>query len=179
MKRSNRLIVLVGIILAVLVAGGVFILTQGNGTGGSSGGGPTPPPTTVTVVVASQDMPLGTVVAAASMVSTKQVDVTAAPIGYFAAPSDVDGLVVRQDVHSGDVLVRETTSAATGTLQAIQIEKNLKTGFRAMTVQVDQVTGVGTLIQAGDYVDVVLSMENADNKFPVDVEQAPTAKATR
>ncbi|HTS15462.1 MAG TPA: Flp pilus assembly protein CpaB, partial [Candidatus Sulfotelmatobacter sp.] len=50
----------------------------------------------------------------------------------------------------------------------------LKAGFRAMTVQVDQVTGVGTLIQAGDYVDVVLSMENADNKFPVDVEGAPT-----
>jgi len=173
LKRSNRLIVLVGIILAVLVAGGVFILTQGNGGGGSGSTGPTQAPTTVTVLVASQDMPLGTVVAASSMVGTKQVDVTAAPIGYFTAPSDVDGLVIRKDVHTGDVLVEDDFNG-TGLATSVEIEKNLKAGFRAMTVQVDQVTGVGTLIQAGDYVDVVLSMENADNKFPVDVEQAPT-----
>ena len=174
MKRSNRLIVLVGIILAVLVAGGVFILTQGTGGGGGGGTGPaTQAPTTVTVLVASQDMPLGTVVVAASMVTTKQVDVASAPIGYFSNTSDVDGLVIRKDVHNGDVLVEDDFNG-TGTTTATQIEKSLKTGFRAMTVQVDQVTGVGTLIQAGDYVDVVLSMENADNKFPVDVEQAPT-----
>lgn len=171
MKRSNRLIVLVGIILAVLVAGGVYILTQGTNT--NTGTSNTPPPTTVAVLVASQDMPLGTVVSAATMVGTKNVDVTQAPIGYFTSPSDVDGLVVRQDVHSGDVLVEDDFNS-TGTSTPIQIEKNLKAGFRAMTVQVDQVTGVGTLIQAGDYVDVVLSMENSDNKFPVDVQGAPT-----
>lgn len=173
MKRSNRLIVLVGIILAVLVAGGVFILTQGNGGGGGGTGQATQAPTTVTVLVASQDMPLGTVIAASTMVGSKKVDVTSAPIGYFTAPSDVDGLVVRKDVHAGDVLVEDDFSG-NGLATSVQIEKNLKAGFRAMTVQVDQVTGVGTLIQAGDYVDVVLSMENADNKFPVDVEQAPT-----
>ncbi len=173
MKRSNRLIVLVGIILAVLVAGGVFILTQGNGGGGGGTGQATQAPTTVSVLVASQDMPLGTVIAASTMVSTKKVDVTSAPIGYFTAPSDVDGLVVRKDVHTGDVLVEDDFNG-NGLATSVQIEKNLKAGFRAMTVQVDQVTGVGTLIQAGDYVDVVLSMENADNKFPVDVQQAPT-----
>jgi Flp pilus assembly protein CpaB len=171
LKRSNRLIVLVGIILAVLVAGGVFILTQGNGN--SNTPGPSTISTTVTVLVASQDMPLGTVVAATTMTSTKVVDVTAAPIGYFTTADQVDGLVVRQDVHSGDVLTEDDfNGTTTATIQ--EIEKNLKTGFRAMTVQVDQVTGVGTLIQAGDYVDVVLSMENADNKIPVVVEGAPT-----
>jgi Flp pilus assembly protein CpaB len=171
LKRSNRLIVLVGIILAVLVAGGVFILTQGNG--GPSTPGPSTISTTVTVLVASQDMPLGTVVAASTMTGTKSVDVTSAPIGYFTNATDVDGLVVRQDVHSGDILTEDDfNGTTTATIQ--EIEKNLKTGFRAMTVQVDQVTGVGTLIQAGDYVDVVLSMENSDNKLPVDVEGAPT-----
>jgi Flp pilus assembly protein CpaB len=174
LKRSNRLIVLVGIILAVLVAGGVFILTQGNGTTGSSGPGQSQAATTVTVLVASQDMSLGTVIAASPpMVTTKQVDVTVAPIGYFTNPADVIGLVVRKDVHTGDVLVEDDFNG-TGLATSVEIEKNLKPGFRAMTVQVDQVTGVGTLIQAGDYVDVVLSMENADNKFPVDVPLAPT-----
>jgi Flp pilus assembly protein CpaB len=174
LKRSNRLIVLVGIILAVLVAGGVFILTQGNGGGGGGGGGTaTQAPTTVSVLVASQDMPLGTVVAASSMTTTKNVDVTSAPIGYFTNPLDVNGLVIRKDVHTGDVLVEDDFNG-NGLATSVEIEKNLKAGFRAMTVQVDQVTGVGTLIQAGDYVDVVLSMENSDNKFPVDVEGAPT-----
>lgn len=172
MKRSNRLIVLVGIILAVLVAGGVFILTQGSGPGQTSVGA-TQPPTTVSVVTAAQDIPLGTVVVAATMLTSEPVAVTAAPLGYFAQASDVDGLVVRTDVHKGDILV-EADFNSTGLATPIQIEKNLKAGFRAMTVQVDQVTGVGTLIQAGDYVDVVLSMENADNKFPVVTEVAPT-----
>ena len=66
MKRSNRLIVLVGIILAVLVAGGVFILTQGNGSRDREPQRATQPTTTVTVLVASQDMPLGTVVTAST-----------------------------------------------------------------------------------------------------------------
>jgi Flp pilus assembly protein CpaB len=35
-----------------------------------------------------------------------------------------------------------------------------------MAVQVDQVTGVGTFIEPGDHVDVVLALEETDSKFP-------------
>jgi Flp pilus assembly protein CpaB len=48
-----------------------------------------------------------------------------------------------------------------------EILRNLDSGFRAMAVQVDQVTGVGTLIQPGDHVDVIIALEDADGKFPV------------
>jgi Flp pilus assembly protein CpaB len=36
------------------------------------------------------------------------------------------------------------------------VTPNLDKGMRAMSVQVDQVTGVGTLIQTGDHVDVII-----------------------
>jgi Flp pilus assembly protein CpaB len=53
-----------------------------------------------------------------------------------------------------------------GVASNTEILRNLDSGFRAMAVQVDQVTGVGTLIQPGDHVDVVLALEEADSKFP-------------
>ena len=62
MKRSNRLIFLIGIILAIVAAVGVFFLAGGGGggRGGVAGGSPTPAP--VTVVTAKQDIALGTVI---------------------------------------------------------------------------------------------------------------------
>ena len=55
-----------------------------------------------------------------------------------------------------------------------EVLRALDPGFRAMAVQVDQVTGVGTIIQPGDRVDVVISLEGTDGKFPIIFEGAPT-----
>ena len=46
------------------------------------------------------------------------------------------------------------------------IGKFLDPGQRAMSIQVDQVSGVGTLVKPGDRVDVVIGISGAD-KFPV------------
>ena len=47
-------------------------------------------------------------------------------------------------------------------------------GLRAMAVQVDQTSGVGTIIKTGDYVDVVVGL--TDDSFPVFiVSDDPTA----
>ncbi len=170
MRRSNRLIILIGIILAIVVAGGVFLLSSG---GGGGTGGASPAPTTTKVVVAIQDIPLGTVIDSATMLSTKDVTTTLVPPGAVTNPESVNGLVIRKDVLSGDV-IKEADFTAAGIGSSADILRNLDKGFRAMAVQVDQVTGVGTLIQPGDYVDVVLAMETTDNKFPVVVEGAPT-----
>ena len=47
-------------------------------------------------------------------------------------------------------------------------------GYVAMSVQVDQVSGVGTIINAGDYVDMVTGITGTD-KVPVDIAPAPAA----
>src|SRR5439155_26372270 len=39
------------------------------------------------------------------------------------------------------------------------VTSNLPTGTRGIAVQVDQVSGVGTLVHTGDWVDVVISVK--------------------
>ncbi len=47
-------------------------------------------------------------------------------------------------------------------------------GYVAMAVQVDQVSGVGTIINAGDFVDMVTGVTGTD-KIPVDIAPVPAA----
>ena len=170
MKRSNRLIILIGILLAVVAFVGVLIL--GSGGGGTGGGGATPPPT-VKVVTAKVDIALGTVVTA-DMLSTKDENSDLVPVNAVTEPKSIVGVPVRQAVYTGQVMQTSMFSAA-GVSSSAEILKNLEPGFRAMAVQVDQVTGVGTIIQPGDRVDVVISFEDTDSKFPVVVE-GPTTR---
>ena len=72
------------------------------------------------------------------------------------------GRIVRQPVVTGAQLTAETFGESTaGTIGDIEVPPTK----RAITVQVDQVTGVGTTIKPGDYVDMVVGIR-AD-KFPV------------
>ena len=69
MKRSNRLILLIGVLLAAIAFVGVIMLTGNNSSGG---GTPTASaaPTTAKVVKATVDIPAGTKVTA-SMVQPR------------------------------------------------------------------------------------------------------------
>jgi Flp pilus assembly protein CpaB len=96
------------------------------------------------------------------------------PVNAVTEPKSIVGVPVRQAVYAGQVMQTSMFSAA-GVSSSAEILKNLEPGFRAMAVQVDQVTGVGTIIQPGDRVDVVISFEDTDSKFPVVVE-GPTTR---
>ena len=81
MKRSNRLILLIGLLLAVVAFVGVILLTN-NGSSGTS----TPAaPTTAKIVVAAQDIPIGTKITT-DLVTTKDIAIADKPAG---APGDV------------------------------------------------------------------------------------------
>jgi Flp pilus assembly protein CpaB len=156
LKRSNRLVLLVGVFLAIVAFIGILLLSQprdGDGDGQSG------PPTTVNVVVATNDIPLGTRVQAGD-VEVQVKETTAAEPGYFSDTSQVIGKVVRQPVTAGQQ-VTSATFGAGGTITDITCP-----ALRVcMAVQVDQVTGVGTLIKTGDYVDMVVGFTG--DKFPV------------
>ena len=157
MKRSNRLVLLVGVFLAIVAFIGILLLMQGGGDGNNQGNGA--PPTTVNVVVATNDIPLGTRVQAGD-VEVQVKETTAAEPGYFSDTSQVIGKVVRQPVTAGQQ-VTSATFGAGGTITDITCP-----ALRVcMAVQVDQVTGVGTLIKTGDYVDMVVGFTG--DKFPV------------
>ena len=155
MKRSNRLVLLVGVFLAIVAFVGI-ILVLGNPS--------TPPPdevkTTGPVVVASTDIPLSAKIDA-NQVKTITVDLTAILPGAFTDTSQVIGQVARQQVTAGAQITSTTTCGDNGAIQNIECPAT----FRCMAVQVDQVSGVGTLIKTGDYVDMVVGLTG--DKFPV------------
>jgi Flp pilus assembly protein CpaB len=156
LKRSNRLVLLVGVFLAIVAFIGILLLMQGGDDGNNQGSGP---PTTVNVVVATNDIPLGTRVQAGD-VEVQVKETTAAEPGFFSDTSQVIGKVVRQPVTAGQQ-VTSATFGAGGTITDITCP-----ALRVcMAVQVDQVTGVGTLIKTGDYVDMVVGFTG--DKFPV------------
>ena len=149
MKRSNRLVLLVGVFLAIVAFVGILLLTREQPQGNTQA-----PPTTGPVVVALTDIPLSTRIQA-SQVGTITVDLKAIPPDAFADPSQVIGQIVRQPVAKGAQITTATLSGgAPGTLTDV----TTPAGMRAIAVQVDQVTGVGTIIQTGDYVDMVVGM---------------------
>lgn len=151
MKRTSRVFLLGGIILAIIVFV-LIILLFSNGTGGTGSTSNPPPVTQLQTVYATVDIPLGTQVTS-DMVATHQVDVTTRSATAFSNITDVVGQIIRTQVTANTDL-NAGMFASSGIVASVT--PNLDKGMRAMSVQVDQVTGVGTLIQTGDHVDVII-----------------------
>ena len=150
LKRSNRLVLLIGVFLAVVAFVGVVVLL-GN-----------PPPvdqtaqvaTTGPVVVAKADIPLSTRIRA-DQVEVKTLALNAISVGAFLDPSQVVGQIARQPVATGAQITATTLNGGlTGQILNVQTPA----GQRAIAVRVDQISGVGTVIKTGDYVDSIISL---------------------
>lgn len=144
MKRSNRLVILVGVLLAVLAFVGIVVLL------GNKGGGTQAKPTTVNVLVAKQDIALGDAVTP-TMVVVKAVDPDAVLGTRFSDPSQMSGKPALYPV-SKDQQVNQEVFGSTG---SVCISCQLQPGEKAIAFQVDPVTGLDFLIQAGDKIDIV------------------------
>ena len=158
MKRSNRLILLIGIFLAVVAFVLIILLLQGNGGGGGGGTGAVTPPPPVSTVIATQDIAIGVTITEA-MLTTETLPVDAREPGAFQDTSQVIGKVVRQEVTSGGQITSTTFSSN------IDLGISVPPDKRAMSLQIDAVSGVGTIIQTGDFVDVVVGLSG--DAFPV------------
>ncbi len=156
MKRSNRLIILIGLFLAVVAFVGVFLLLQGeSGDGTGDGGTRRDLPT----VFALKDIPLGVQVTA-DMIEQKDIPEDERADDAFNSTTLVVGKIARQDIVAGQQLTEEDFISGTGVTNIV-----VPPTKRAISVQVDQVTGVGTLIKAGDFVDAVVGF--GAEQFPV------------
>lgn len=153
MRRSSRVIILVGIILAVAAFAGVIYISS-SGTQGGNTSGPQAAPT-VKVVVAAMDIPIGTALTSA-MLTVKDVQGTTPPAGTYQETGLVVDKVVRQTISKDHVFTTADFLTGAGATSDSVI-RGLQKGQRAQAVLVDQSSGVGTLIQPGDRVDVVLA----------------------
>jgi len=122
---------------------------------------PSPEEVKQPTVIAAVDIPLGVKITA-EMVTKVDLPAAGRSATAFGDTSQVIGRVVREAVAKDAQLTAETFGEATsGTIGEIEVPPTK----RAITVEVDQVTGVGTTIKPGDYVDMVVGIK-AD-KFPV------------
>ncbi len=141
---------LVGVFLAIIAFVGILLLTQNPPRADTPAG----PKTTGNVVVATVDIPLSTRIKA-DQVTIKELPLTAISVGAFQDPSQVIGQIARETVGSG----AQITLATVGASQGGQITNiQCPVTQRCIAVQVDQLTGVGTVIKTGDYVDMIIGL---------------------
>ncbi len=151
MKRSNRLVLLIGIFLA-LVAFVLIILMFSNNGGGQAG--PSAAPTTTKVVVATKDIGLGDKIQE-NQVGLKEIPIAEKPATAFGDTSFVIGQVARASVTKGQLVDAKVLQGGAGSIGDIEVPA----GLVAMSVKVNQVSGVGTVIKPGDYVDAVVAFK--------------------
>ena len=146
MKRSNRLVLLIGIFLALIA----FMLIAFSGVIAPRENRPSAAPTTGKVVVAARNVALGGTFAEAD-VTLKDVPLPV-PADSYADTSFVVGQVARSTVTSG-MLINSAVINGGGNVANIEVPA----GRVAMSVKVDQLSGVGTVIKPGDYVDAMVA----------------------
>jgi Flp pilus assembly protein CpaB len=167
LKRSNRIVLLFGILLAVASFGGVILLFNQRQAPVSSA------PTELPTVYAKQDIPLGTVVTQ-DMIEARNQQVSVRPTDAFGDIGQVVGKTARTGIKQGALLTPADFAAGAGGGNQ-DVAQLLPPGLRAIAVAVDQNTGVGTLINVGDRVDLVIGFTGAD-KVPI-LTVDPTTRA--
>jgi Flp pilus assembly protein CpaB len=162
-RRSSRIILLLGIVLAVVAfAATVTFINQRPPT--------TTTPTTLPTVYAREDIPLGTEIKE-NMVEVRPLEISVRPTDAIGDTGLVIGRTVRTDVSSGQLITEAVFSG--GAAEAADVARLLGPGLRAIAVTVDQTAGVGSLITVGDRVDVVIAITGLD-KFPLVVVDPTT-----
>ncbi len=167
MKRSNRLVLLIGIFLAVVAFVLILFTLNGNNNPSSTTG---PNATTAVVVVAARDIPLSTKITAAD-VTTKEIPIADKPANGYGDTSFVIGQTARKAV-TADQLITTDIVNPSGSATSIDVPA----GYVGVSLLVDQTTGVGTLIKSGDYVDLVMGI-TGDSVPLVQYVPAPSPKA--
>jgi pilus assembly protein CpaB len=156
-RRTSRLVLLLGIFLAALTFVVVLFLGQGGGGTNTPAGQASAPPTQLPVVVAVSDIPLGTVVTA-DLFTTKTIAVTSIETNALGDPSQAAGKTTRTNIAAG-AQVHSTD------FQNRAVSITVPTGKRAFPIQVNELTGVLNLLDVGDTVDLAISLRG--DAFPV------------
>lgn len=153
---GGRLFIIVGLLLAVLAFGGVFLLGNTVGGGGSIGGG-----STVTVVVAAQAIPLRHTLSDADLTTQKVSGPFASAGNTYTNITDVKGLIAEIQISKGsvitsDMLARDINAIPAGSAPAYL---PLASGYVAMTIPTGEQQGVAGHITVGDYITVIASAQ--------------------
>jgi Flp pilus assembly protein CpaB len=171
-KRSNRLVILVGVLLAVLAFVAIVIMLNQSDGGGN---GEPDEPVTETVLVATEDIDIGEEVTP-EKAEPQEVDPEAVQGTALTSTTQLLGQPALFRVPAGAQVSGETIGI--GSDVAVNIPALLNPGEKAIAFQVDRVTGLDFLVKPGDSIDIILSQqitvlqETADSAANTD-EAAP------
>lgn len=165
MKRSNRLVIFVGVLLAILAFIGVVIVLNQN-----PGGGPGTGNQNVNVLVAKQAIAIGDPVTP-DKVEVRSVSPTSVVGTALGDPSQVSGQPAQIAVPAGSQVSLEVIKGG-----GSNIGQSLKPGEKAIALQVDPVTGLNFLVQPGDRIDIVLAEKVTVLQPTTDTANLPPAR---
>ena len=148
MKRSNRLVILVGVLLAVLAFVAIVILLNQREAEVA------PEEVLQTVLVATEDIDIGEEVTPAK-VEEQEIDPEAVQGTALASSSIVAGQPAVFAIPEGSQVSGEAIGL--GNDLAINLPALLNPGEKAIAFQVDRATGLDFLVKQGDTIDIILS----------------------
>jgi Flp pilus assembly protein CpaB len=151
---GGRLFIIVGLLLALVAFGAVFML--GSLGGGGAIGGPS-----TTVVIAKQAIPLRHQITPADL-STAKISLAgneSSLANIYGEPKDVVNLIAQINISKGavitaDMLAKDINLVPTGAAPAYL---PLAKGYVAMTIPTGEQQGVAGHISIGDYMTVIVS----------------------
>lgn len=146
MKKRINLILIVAVIFGLVAAWGTYqYLRHLENTYKASG-------QFVPVAVAKVNIP------ARQVISQQMVEFTQMPSNYanpasLGKPEDVVGKIARSDIYTGEQVLKNNVASPNDPVEGLAM--TVEPGRRAMTVAINDVTGVAGLLRPGDQVDVL------------------------
>ena len=167
-RRRARLVLIVGILIAVLAGAGTFLVSSG-----SRSEAPPPVPTT-DVLVAARDLPARSALTAADL-KVQKYPADIAPVTALHKPEDVVGKIVQVPVAAGEPILPGKFAAA-GAASFTVFPPNAQPAagqpipantpdYRAMSITVADANAAGGAIQPGDLVDVLFTFNLDPAKY--------------
>jgi len=160
MRGRGRLLIVLGVILGLVAAGGViYVMMQG------AQPPPTAPPTemevpTTQIIVAAQNIPRGSEISE-DLWTRRDVLAGNEPPDAVTDESELIGKVAKTDIFQGAAIVRSMlTEIVVGSEAAFAIPE----GKVAVAFPITRFSSVGYGIEAGDHVDVLLSARFIDRE---------------
>jgi Flp pilus assembly protein CpaB len=153
-RGNSRTTLLLGVVLAIL--GFAVALLLGRSTGPAGPSGPNVP-----VVAAARDLTPSTKIAAADLIVV-QLPSSAAPPHIFHAKDEVVGKVVALEIFANEPVLDNLVVASSDQVPLVASPVlHIPTGYVAMSIPTNELAGVSGNIQAGDYIDILASLNPA------------------
>jgi len=148
-ERANRALFVAAVLFAGIAALLVFVALQNN----DGGGGGTAAPIALDAVVATRDIPANTEVTL-DMIEVRALPEASVLEGTYGDVQAVAGLATRVPVEAGEqITIRKVGAGAVEDVEDVSLV--LPSGRRGFAVEVTEVTSVGGLLLAGNFVDVI------------------------